>query len=181
MVDERKVAEDVEEVEEEAPGKSKTKLIIIFALVILIGGGAAGYFFFGQKFIQKLTGKEVTQTQGEGATGEAAKEETKKTEVVGPILALNPFVFNISGSQSRYAKITIELELKDARIMEEAKKMTPVIRDKVLTIFSVKTPEALMDVNQRNTIKTEIQTALKPFFKEEGELKGVYITDIIIQ
>ena len=67
----------------------------------------------------------------------------------------------MSGNQSKYAKVTLGIELKDPKVMEETKKMMPVIRDRILSIFGTKAPEVLMDVNQRNTIKDEIQTNVK--------------------
>ena len=104
-----------------------------------------------------------------------------KKEAVGPILQLDPFVFNLTGNQSRYAKVTLGIEVKDVKAMEEAKKMIPVIRDRILSIFGTKAAEVLMDVNQRETIKKEVHASLKAVFPGDDGLKAVYITDIIIQ
>jgi flagellar protein FliL len=186
MTEEKGMAEEqkqqkVETTEEPQEGKKKNmlKLIILIVLfLVLAGGGTAGYFFYGKQIMQKYLHKKPP----EGTEQTEQKEATdKKKEVVGPILSLEPFIFNMSGNQSKYAKVTLGVELKDPKILEEAKKMMPVIRDRILSIFGTKTPEVLMDVNQRNAIKDEIQKTLRTLFPDEADLKAVYITDIIIQ
>lgn len=153
-----------------AKKKGKSKLILIVVFVMIVGAGAASYFVFGKKYIANFLGKKA------GIASAAVKKEA-----VGPILQLDPFVFNLTGNQSKYAKISLGIEVKDVKAMEETKKMIPVIRDKTLIIFGSKTPEALMDVNQREVLKKEVHASLKQVFRNEDELKAVYITDIIIQ
>jgi flagellar protein FliL len=162
--------EQIEEVQEEGtPEKRKgglLKLIIIILAVVILGGGA-GYFFYGRNALAK-----------HGQKAPAAKEE-KKIEV-GPTLALEPFVINVMGSTSRYAKISVAIELENEKAVEETKKISPVIRDKMLTVLASKSPEAFQDVNARNGMKKELSDAVAKLF-EKKEFKGVYITDIIIQ
>jgi flagellar protein FliL len=171
--------EETAEIPEEGKKKNLLKLIILIVLfLVLAGGGAAGYFFYGKQIMEKYLHKKTP----EGTEQTEQKESMeKKKEAVGPILSLEPFIFNMSGNQSKYAKVTLGVEFKDPKIMEEAKKMMPVIRDRILSIFGTKAPEVLMDVNQRNAIKDEIQKTLRTLFQDDADLKAVYITDIIIQ
>lgn len=150
--------------------KSKSKLILIIIFVVMVGAGAGAYFAFGKKYIANYLGKKP------GVAAAAVKKDA-----VGPILQLEPFVFNLTGNQSKYAKVSLGVEVKDVKAMEETKKVIPVIRDRILVIFGAKTPEILMDVNQREVLKKEVHASLKTIFKNEDELKAVYITDIIIQ
>jgi flagellar protein FliL len=145
----------------------KLKLLLVIVVVLVLGGGA-GYYFYGSKMLGRRAGPLET------ASG-------KKQDGVGPILSLEPFIFNISGGSSRYAKITIGIELRDEKIIEEAKKMIPAIRDKTLFVLSPKEPEALTDVNGRNSIKKELLEAIKGLFKGGEVVRSVYVTDIIIQ
>ena len=176
MAEERREVADVAEMEQmegqERPAKKgKFKLILIIVFVLIIAGGAGGYFVFGKKVMAKYLGNKA----------DAAQAAPVKKEVVGPILQLDPFVFNLTGNQSRYAKVTLGIEVKDVKAMEDAKKMIPVIRDRILSIFGTKAAEVLMDVDQRETIKKEVHASLKTIFPGEDGLKAVYITDIIIQ
>jgi flagellar protein FliL len=172
MADEEQMVMNGVEEDEGAPKKKsgKLKLIMVITLVVLIGGGAGAYFFFGNQIKAKFFGGSTETVQ-----------ETKKKEPMGPILSLEPFVFNIGGSAGKFAKITLGMEVKDAKVMEEAKKMVPAIRDKALSVLGAKGPEVLMDINNRNTLKQELHSSIKTLFKEGTELKSVYITDIIIQ
>lgn len=164
--------EQKEGLEKPVKKKGKSKLIIIIIFFLIVAGGAGGYFMFGKKLVAGYMGKQNVAE---------AKEAAPKKEGVGPILQLDPFVFNLTGNQSKYAKVSLGIEVKDVKAMEETKKMIPVIRDRILVIFGTKAPEVLMDVNQREAIKKEVHASLKDIFKNDGELKAVYITDIIIQ
>jgi flagellar FliL protein len=173
MADAEMVMNGVEEGEGEgAPKKKggKLKLIMIIALVVLVGGGAGTYFVFGNQIKARFFGGNAEPVQ-----------ETIKKEAIGPILSLEPFIFNIGGASGKFAKITLGVEVKDVKVMEEAKKMVPAIRDKALSVLGAKGPEVLMDINQRNNLKQELHGSIKALFKEGNELKSVYITDIIIQ
>lgn len=163
---------------EEKPAK-KGKMKMIFFLIVMIFCGAigAGYFMYGDVIMKKYFGGQE-EGQIEAKKGEAGK---KKDGGVGPILALEPFVFNLSGSAVKFARVSLGIEVKDPKIMEEAKKMVPAIRDRTLSVLGTKVPEALMDVGQRDEIKKEIYSSLKDLFKNGEELRSVYITDIIVQ
>lgn len=171
MADEDQLVMEAEDTEG-APKKKggKLKLIIIVVLVVLVGGGAGAYFVFGNQIKARFFGGNAEPTK-----------EMKKKESIGPILSLEPFIFNIGGASGKFAKITLGVEVKDAKVMEEAKKMVPAIRDKALSVLGAKGPEVLMDINTRNNLKKELHTGIKTLFKEDAELKSVYITDIIIQ
>jgi flagellar protein FliL len=145
--------------------KGKMKLIILIVVpVLLLGGLAATYFLYGDR----IMGRQP-----------AEKKPEKHHEEVGPILTLEPFIFNLSSNTTRFAKVSLAVEVKDAKVAEEAKKITPVLRDKALSILSAKTPEVLIDVQSREPLKQELIAGMKGLLKP-GELRSVYITDIII-
>jgi len=173
---------DLEEQQEEGKKKNLLKIVIVVVLVVVIaGGGTAGYFFYGKQIMQKYLNKKPPESTEQAEQTEQTEQTEKKKEDVGPILSLEPFIFNMSSNQSKYAKVTLGVEFKDLKVMEEAKKMTPALRDRILSILGTKASEVLMDVNQRNAIKDEIQKNLRTLFKDDAELRAVYITDIIIQ
>jgi flagellar protein FliL len=170
---------DLEEQQEEGKKKNLLKIIIVVLLVVVIaGGGTAGYLFYGKQIMQKYLNKKTPESMEQA---EQTEQTENKKEDVGPILSLEPFIFNMSSNESKYAKVTLGVEFKDLKVMEEAKKMTPALRDRILSILGTKASEVLMDVNQRSAIKEEIQKNLRTLFKDDAELRAVYITDIIIQ
>ena len=149
--------------------KGKFKLILLIACVVFCLGISGVYFFYGDKII----GKYFKKSPNEG--------EKKVERPVGPVLSLEPFLFNIAGSSAKFAKISIGIEMRDIKSMEEAKKMTPLMRDKILSELGSKSIEQLMDVNSRDSMKQDLQNKLKALFKKPEEINAIYITDIIIQ
>ena len=141
------------------------KILVIGVLAVFIAGGA-GYLFYGKTLIGKYQHKQGQQ------------KDLKKE--VGPILALEPFIINVSGNTSRFVKISIAIELGNEKAVEHTKKMTPVIRDTMLTVLGSKTPEVFLDVNGRSAIKKELFDGVRVLFKG-SDLRAVYITDIIMQ
>jgi len=164
--------------EDVPPKKKKSKILILLILVIVLGGtGAAAYLFFGDRILESVIKNSKT---GRDITKKAAATETKKGNSGGPILTLEPFIFNLAGQNSRFAKVSLAVGLQNPKAFEEAKKIVPVLRDKALMVLSAKSVEELIDVNKRDSIKLELQNILKEVFKEKEDLESVYITDIII-
>lgn len=164
--------------QEEAPPKKKRSKLLLFILLflMLLAGSAAGaYFFYGDQILARYIGSD-------GADGSPAKKvaEKKKGGEAGPILTLEPFIFNLAGNSSRFAKVSLAIRLQNAKALEEAKKMAPVLRDKALMVLSAKSAEELINVARRDSIKVELQNGLKSVFIEKEDLDSVYITDIII-
>jgi len=157
--------------EQEKDGKKKKggfKFILIGIFVVFCLGIGGVYFFYGNAILAKFFNKSTTES------------EKKVERKVGPIMSLEPFLFNVANS-SRFAKISIGIEMKDIKSIEEAKSMTLLIRDKILSVLGSKSIEVLMDVNSRDTIKQELLIALKGIFKKPDDINAIYITDFIIQ
>lgn len=152
--------------------KPKIFLILILAFVLLGGGLGLAYHFYGQKFFgpkdEKNEVKEV-------------KQEKKGEAKIGPILTLDPFLLNLSGSIARYAKVSVSIELNDAKSIDYAKKVTPAMRDRIIQVLGSKKPEELLDVKERETLKTEIAEKIKDLFSDASSVKAVYITDVVVQ
>jgi len=84
------VAQENEEKEGTKKKKGKFKFVLIIIVCVILLGLGGGYFLYGNVLIQKFLGKEPQ---------EAVKNEVKKAEVpMGPIMALEPFLFNISNA-----------------------------------------------------------------------------------
>jgi flagellar basal body-associated protein FliL len=163
--------------EQAAPKKKRSKLVFVLVVLMLLVGSAAGaYFFYGDQILERYGIKGI-------AGGQPAKKEAveqKKGGSPGPILTLEPFIFNLAGNNSQFAKVSLAVHLQDAKAFEEAKKIVPVLRDKALSVLSAKSAGMLIDVNNRDSIKKELHEGLKNLFKEKDGLYSVYITDIII-
>ncbi len=163
--------EQIEEtVQESAPPEKKKKGSLKFLVIGLVAAGlalGAGYYFYGKTLLVRHAQKQQVG------------KEPEKVEI-GPILALEPFIINVSGDSQRFVKISVAMELKNEKAAEHTKKMTPVIRDVVLSVLGTKRPEVFMDVNGRAAMKKELFDGVNRLIPDSG-IKAVYITDIIMQ
>jgi flagellar FliL protein len=114
MAKKPKKAAEAEGEEGEAPAGSKKKLIVISAVVLLLAGGGGGFFLMKKK-------------PAEGHADAAAV----KMPVV--FLDVREMLVNLSAEpgqdKSKYAKLKIALELKDAKVESEVKPLMPRIED----------------------------------------------------
>lgn len=111
----KKAAEVEEGAEGEAPKAGKKKIIIIGAVVLTLAGGG-GFFFLKKK------------SAGDGHAEAAA--EVKKPVV---FLDVREMMINLASEpgqdKSRFAKIKVTIELKDAKVEGEVKPLMPRIED----------------------------------------------------
>jgi len=157
--------EDVKNVEEEqAPKKSKLKLIIIAVVVLLIGaGGIFGYSKYNK--------------------GKKEKEETLKTEHLSIVCPLNSFVVNLLDKQGvgkRYLKVTMQIEVgrEEEKLLIE--NHNPQIRDTVLLLLS---SQSLKEINTMEG-KLELKQALLSRMNQilgDGVVRRIYFTEFVVQ
>ncbi len=167
------MAEEQVQESKEATGKKKKGFLKMLLIILVAAGlaGGAGYYLYGNALVSG-------HSQKKGSPKEEPKQEA--TKEIGPIVSLEPFVMNVSGNSSKYVKISIAVEVKDAKGTEHVKNVTPAIRDAMLKVLGTKAPEAFTDVNGRDAIKKELFDSVDGLFGK-GDLKAVYVTDIIMQ
>ncbi|HFQ89779.1 MAG TPA: flagellar basal body protein FliL [Desulfobulbus sp.] len=156
-------------------GKSKKLLIIIIAaaVVLLLGAGAAVYFLVLKK---EPPPKDKTPEQVK-MIEPAAEEQTD----IGPMLNIDEFIVNIiSQDSSHYVKASMTLELSNEKVLEEAKKRMPQIRDAILLLVGNKTFEELQDLQGKKQLKAELKSKINSFLKT-GRVKNIYLTDFVVQ
>ncbi|GJD93026.1 flagellar basal body-associated protein FliL [Methylobacterium iners] len=108
-------AAEGEAAEGEAPQGSKKKLIMIAGAVLLLAGGGGGYFMMKKK---------------PAAEAEKAMAEVKKPIVFLEVREMMVNLANEPGQdKTRFAKIKVALELKDAKVEGEVKPLMPRIED----------------------------------------------------
>jgi len=162
MAEEKKEVKDAEE--DQAPKKSKLKLIIIAVVVLLVGaGGIYGYSKFNKN-------KEE-------------KAETKKAEKVSIVCPLNSFVVNLLDKQGvgkRYLKVTMQIEVgkEEEKLLIENHK--PQIRDTVLLLLS---SQSLKEINTMEG-KLELKQGLLSRMNQilgDGVVRRIYFTEFVVQ
>jgi flagellar FliL protein len=162
MAEEKEKAKDAEE--NQAPKKSKLKLIIIAAVVLFIGAGG----FFGYSKFKKNT---------------KVKAETKKTEKTSIICPLKSFVVNLldkRGVGKRYLKVTLEAEVGEEEGKQLIDSHNPQIRDSILLLLSSQTLDEINTMEGKLALKQEILSRMKQILGE-GVVQRIYFTEFVVQ
>ncbi|MGA9177302.1 MAG: flagellar basal body-associated FliL family protein [Desulfobacterales bacterium] len=162
MAEEKKEVKDAEK--EQAPKKSKLKLIIIAVAVMLIGaGGIYGYSKYDK---EKKDNTEAT-----------------KEKIMSIVCPLNSFVVNLqdkTGVGKRYLKLTMQLEVgkEDDKLL--IGNHNAQIRDTVLLLLS---SQSLKEINTMEGKLELKQTLLSRMNQILGNnvVRGIYFTEFVVQ
>jgi len=177
MAEEKEKAEGAEQ-----PKKSKTVIIIVAVVLVLVlvVGGALAFLM--------LKGGEEGADAAHGAKDSHAKAADKKKGgahgddlTVGPMFAVDGLIINLmSEGGARYAKLSVALELDAQELAPEMLAKKALVTDIVITVFSSKTAEELMNIKGKEAAKNEIMEKVNEKLKD-GRVKNVYFTNFVVQ
>lgn len=149
------------------PGAKPSKIILILLALNL---GASGFTTF----------KVVT---AESAHGEAEHKapEPVGPEVQGPVIALEPFVVNLDEpGQSRYVKITLQLELASPEAEHPLEKSKQLIRDMILSHLSGLKLGDCLGAAAKDKIRTELMTKVGSIVGP-GKIRRMFFQEFVVQ
>jgi flagellar FliL protein len=127
MSEDAKEAGDAAPKGKDKPVKAKAPMPVMLMLALNLGATGFGVF------------KVLSLSQAHAAPVEAGEKPAEKPtkEVTGPVVPLDPFIVNLDEpGTSRYLKVTLQLELVDAKAQEVVEKSKQVIRDEMLRHLS---------------------------------------------
>ena len=122
-------------------------------------------------------------TEEEKVEEKASSEEPKPVKKVKKDLMfhLDPFIVNLAKSGgNRFLKMTVSLEMSSPKVRLGLKKNIQKITDSILLLLSTKIFKDVYSVQGKFTLKGEITTRVNQFLTE-GQVKGAYFTEFIIQ
>ncbi|MCJ2071017.1 flagellar basal body-associated protein FliL [Methylobacterium sp. J-030] len=126
-------AEEGEAGADAAPKGKKKLMIIVAAAVLALGGGGGAFLMMGRG--GHGDGAEAADSPGGGhggghGGGDKAGPDGKKAVV---FVDVREMVLNLSPEQpqdkTKYAKVRLSLELRDAKVEEEVKPLMPRVED----------------------------------------------------
>jgi len=141
---------------------------------------AAGLIFLLNQ--GKLEAQEEV-TEEEKVEEKTSSEEPKPAKKVKKDLMfhLDPFIVNLAKSGgNRFLKVTVSLEMSSPKVRLGLKKNIQKITDSILLLLSTKIFKDVYSVQGKFTLKGEITTRVNQFLTE-GQVKGAYFTEFIIQ
>ena len=147
--------------------------LLVFAIVVGL------IFLLNQGNLEAQ--EEVTEE--EKVEEKASSEEPKPVKKVKKDLMfhLNPFIVNLAKSGgNRFLKMAVSLEMSSPKVRLGLKKNIQKITDTILLLLSTKIFKDVYSVQGKFTLKGEITTRVNQFLTE-GQVKGAYFTEFIIQ
>jgi len=190
---EEKDKEQEEEQEGSSEKKSSNKLLMIIIIVILVLviaiGGLVAYLLLSGDDEETTTTTTPPPTEKaapaqqrtSSASTPAGMEAVRKLNDIGILYPLDTFTVNLkSDSGRRYLKITMDLELSGQELSAELDNKTAVIRDRIIRILTSKTLEEVTSRKGKDKLTQQIKDVLNAMLVD-GQIKGVYFTEFVIQ
>jgi len=152
---------------EEPKAKSGNKKLLVIIIVASIVLGAGG--FVGFKLLASKGGDEM----------EVKEEKEEETNV--SVVALSPFVLNLS-DHGRYLKVTIQFEIAEEFHQDLVKDKTPQLRDTIITLVSSKSINSISSPEGKFQLKDELLfRANQVMGKNKDVFKNLYFTEFVMQ
>jgi flagellar FliL protein len=102
-------------------------------------------------------------------------------ESIGSLLSLEAFIVNLADDGgSRYLRVSMDLELKQADTLKIIEKQLPQIRDSILKILPAKYFEDIRTADGKLLLKDEIITKLNSLFGEDY-ISNIFFTEFVVQ
>jgi len=185
------MAEKEEKTEESAPKEKKSSnmlmiiIIVVLILVIIIGAVVAVLLMGGDEETAKNTPAPQTKERSVSAQGSRttndAFNDTRKLDQIGTLYPLDTFTVNLkSDSGRRFLKVTMSLELSIPELSHELDAKAAVLRDRIIRILSSKTLEEISSKKGKQKVTEQIMDTLNSMITD-GQIKGIYFTEFVIQ
>lgn len=150
-----------------AGAASKPPKLILALLVLNLGG--TGFATF-----KILTAKPAAAAAHHEAPAPLTSE-------VGPTHALDPFVVNLDeAGQSRYLKVTMNLEVADKSVIGKIQKSQQLIRDAILSHLSGLKLADTLGVAAKEKLRTDVIAKIDGILGA-GKVRRVFFQEFVVQ
>ncbi len=179
-----------EETTEEAPKEKKSNMLMIIIIVVLILiiliGAVVGVLLMGGDEEEATASqpqakeKSVDKPRSRNSSS-SSMESSRQLSEIGILYPLDTFTVNLkSDAGRRYLKCTMSLELEGEELSLELDAKSPVLRDRIIRILTSKTLEEISSKKGKQKVSVQIMDTLNSMIAD-GEIKGIYFTEFVIQ
>jgi flagellar FliL protein len=151
-------------------------------MIVVVAGGAcaliiasAGFFALWSKVsaMEHMVSALQEETDEPGKAGAGAG--------IGPLYSLDTLIVNL-GDQGgkRYLRVTMDLELKDPKLVEAIDQRLPQIKDSILTILPTKSVDEINSAAGKLALREELTGVLNGFLSKDA-VTNIYFTEFVIQ
>ncbi|OIP56038.1 MAG: flagellar basal body protein FliL [Helicobacteraceae bacterium CG2_30_36_10] len=184
MADKESSVEDVAPVEKKSKNMLMIIIIVVLILIILVGAVVSILLMGGNDEVAsspapRVQVKSISNERRNSSISDMG--ESRKLSQIGVLYPLDTFTVNLkSDSGRRYLKVTMSLELEGAELSLELDSKAPVIRDRVIRILTSKSLEEISSKKGKQKISDQIMDTLNAMISD-GQIKGIYFTEFVIQ
>ena len=184
------MAEEETTEEESAPKEKKSGnmlmiIIIVVLILIILGGAVVAILLMGddeettiETSAPQAKEKSVKRTT---SSSNAAFSDSRKLSEIGIMYPLDTFTVNLkSDAGKRYLKVAMSLELEGEELSLELDANSAVLRDRIIRILTSKTLEEISSKKGKQKVSMQVMDTLNAMISD-GEIKGIYFTEFVIQ
>lgn len=178
----------------EAPAKKGGALKLVLAVVIAAAASGGGAFFVMQKKIAAQPAAQAEQ-HGEDAEGESAASDESGSDTQTPsngkgaaaadFAALAPqFVVNLNDEEAmRFLQVEVQVIARKASAMEAVKLNDPIVRNRLMMLFSSQTYHALLSREGKEKLQLDALAEINKVLDEHKKphIDGVVFTNLVMQ
>ncbi len=176
---------------EAPPAKSSNKMLIVLLMVFFMFNIVVlGFVFLKLQKMGKPAPPAVAGAPTAGATpaasgegeGHAAEAHIEQESSAVPKTAtLDPFIINLNEpGSSRYLKLTFEVEVARASVVEDLTTYKSPVRDEVLRYLSSLTVADTLGEENKARIQSELLSRINKQLGA-GRVKKLFFTDFVVQ
>ena len=158
----------------------KPTLFIILAVVNMLVVISIGVMLFlgRNKGLKAPAIIDSTHDVVEGLEEEGGGEGGGES-FVNKLVPLETFLVNLSGSRGhKLVKVSMDLEVNSAKVIEEIDIRKPLIRDRIITILSSKTYVEISTKEGKEHLRGQIRDQVN-LSLTHGQVKNVFFTEFI--
>ncbi len=180
-----------EQTQESAPKEKKSSnmlmiVIIVVLVLIIIIGAVVAVLLMGSD--EEAVTNNAPQAQEKRVDSQKTRRSAsssslsdRKLSDIGVLYPLDTFTVNLkSDAGRRYLKATMSLELDSPELSHELDSKAPVLRDRIIRILSSKTLEEISSKKGKQKVSEQIMDTLNSMITD-GQIKGIYFTEFVIQ
>ncbi len=187
MADEKEETEDTPQEEKKSGNLLMIIIIVVLILVILIGGAVTALVLMGDDEenissapVQRVQESRNVSNQSRRSSNPELANSRQLSEI-GILYPLDTFTVNLkSDAGRRYLKVTMSLELEGEELSLELDAKSPVLRDRIIRILTSKTLEEISSKKGKQKVSSQIMDILNSMIAD-GEIRGIYFTEFVIQ
>ncbi len=183
-----------EEVVTEKKPNNMLMIIIIVVLVLLIAiGGIVAVLLMGggekdaahaegaQPQAHEKPAEKPAEKAHKAPTAGEEGDDSRHLSEIGVLFPLETFTVNLKSDDGRrYLKVTMSLELEGKELSKEIEKTVAVLRDMIIRVLTSKTLEEISSKKGKQKVSEQIMEVLNARIKD-GQIKGIYFTEFVIQ